>query len=763
MKKHITLAAFLTCVLSLPPALTAPVAAQQQTPAPASSASPQQTPTATQRGQSSTDAIDDEVVQITTNLVQLDAVVTDRKGRQITDLRAEDFEIFENNELQPITNFSYVALAPEPAATTAPASPANRPTVADKLAPPTPPVRLRPEQVRRTIALVVDDLGLSFESMSSVRQALRKYVDQQMSPNDLVAIIRTSAGVGALQQFTADKRQLYSAIERVRWYPAGRSGISAFAPISSFEVAARGADEAARRRVGRENGALGASNAGADLDEFRDEIFSVGTLGALNYVVRGLRELPGRKGVVLFSDGLPLFDRDSAEDGGRTEANSKIFNAMRRLIDLANRASVVVYTIDARGLQVLGLTAEDDVNGLSLVQIESRLSDRRAAFSDTQDGLNYLAQQTGGIALRNTNDLSSGIRRALEDQKGFYLIGYRPSEKTFDRVTGQRRFNKFTIKLKGRTDLRVRTRSGFYGVPSEDVRSPARRTRAEQIVYALRSPFANSGVNLRLTSIFGNESQVGSFVRSMLHIDASALTFTQEADGWRKAIVDVVAFTYDGEGKVVDTVNRTETMQVRAEAYEQLQRDGVLYVINVPVKKAGAYQLRVAVRDAKSERTGSASQFIEVPNISNKRLALSGLMVASYSNAEQQQANAVSRDKASVAAPQTSPAVRRFVQGAALEYSYQIYNAILDHATARGQLQTQVRIFRDGQQIYAGKPVNYDASGQPDPQRLSVGGRLQLGAAMPVGEYVIQAVVTDLLAKEKRRTVTQWIDFEIVK
>src|SRR6202008_1014034 len=103
----------------------------------------------------------------------------------------------------------------------------ERPVTPDKNAPPLPPVPLRSDLVRRTIAIVVDDLGLSFESTYFVRRALKKFVDEQMQPGDLVAIIRTSGGMGALQQFTIDKRQLYAAIERVKYYPAGRSGISA--------------------------------------------------------------------------------------------------------------------------------------------------------------------------------------------------------------------------------------------------------------------------------------------------------------------------------------------------------------------------------------------------------------------------------------------------------------------------------------------------------------------------------------------------------
>ena len=158
----------------------------------------------------------EEVVRISVTLVQLDAVVTDKQGRLVTDLRSSDFEIYEDGRKQHITNFSFVSTQPEalPAAATEPRSKAPLP--------PGPPTRLRPNQVRRTIALVVDDLGLSFESTAAVRDALKKFVDQQMQPGDLVAIIRTGAGMGALQQFTADKRELYAAIERVRWNMVGR-------------------------------------------------------------------------------------------------------------------------------------------------------------------------------------------------------------------------------------------------------------------------------------------------------------------------------------------------------------------------------------------------------------------------------------------------------------------------------------------------------------------------------------------------------------
>lgn len=608
---------------------------------------------------------------------------------------------------------------------------------------PLPPARLRPEQVRRTFALVVDDLGLSFESAHFVRQGLKKFVDEQMQPNDLVAIIRTRSGVGALQQFTADKRQLYAAIERVRWFPSGRGGISAFGAIESDPLA-----QAAEEAAGGEDDPISAANsAREDPDDFRESIFTVGTLGALNYVVRGMRELPGRKSVVLFSDGFQLF-RDNNRD-------ERVLTALRRLTDLANRASVVVYTIDARGLQTLGLTAADDTSGLSSEQVSAQLDDRRRENFETQDGLNYLAQQTGGFFIRNTNDIAGGVRRVLRDQEGYYLIGYRPDAATFDAVNA-RRFNRIAVKVK-RPGLRVRTRTGFLGVTDENATPVAPRTREAQITEALTSPFSKSGVELRLTSLFTNDPKAGSYLHSLLHIGGRDLQFTKEADGWHKVVFDVVALMFNQDGKIADQVNRTETVRVRGEQYDIAQRSGFTYTMNVPIKQPGAYQFRVAVRDTGTSRTGSASQFIEVPNIKKNNLALSGLVVLGTPPTN------IAAADASIVEAEALPAVRRFRPLMEIGYGYLVYNAKLDKANGQPQIETQARLYRDGQLVFTGKQIPLNTNGQPDLKRLPVNGRLKLGTDLKPGEYVLQVVATDLLAKGQNRIRAQVTDFEIVK
>jgi hypothetical protein len=113
--------------------------------------------------------------------------------------------------------------------------------------------------------------------------------------------------------------------------------------------------------------------------------------------------------------------------------------------------------------------------------------------------------------------------------------------------------------------------------------------------------------------------------------------------------------------------------------------------------------------------------------------------------------------------PQANPVVRRFKRGMVLEFNYLIFNARLDKATARPQLETQVRVFREGQPIFTGNPRPLDASDQTDLKRIIAGGALKLGTDMTPGDYVLQVIVTDRLAADKNRTTTQWIDFEITQ
>jgi hypothetical protein len=483
-----------------------------------------------------------------------------------------------------------------------------------------------------------------------------------------------------------------------------------------------------------------------------------------------MRELPGRKSILLISDGFSIY---SADDPTR---NFRTLFALRRLIDQANRATVVIYTMNATGLQTTGLTAADSTSGLSSDQVEKMLSDRRTQAFESQDGLNYLAKETGGIAIRNTNDLSGGIRRVIEDQASYYLIGYRPDASTFEEKSGRRAYHKLSLKVTRPGKFSVRMRNGFYGI-SEDQEKALATTPRQQLLTALTSPFGAAGVHMRLTTLFANDAKIGSYMRSFLYINANDLTFTDLHDGFHTAEFDVVAITFGDNGSVVDQAGKSFTIRARDEEYVRLRREGFVFFLTVPIKKAGAYQLRAALRDNSSEHLGSASQFIEVPDIKKNRLAISGILVRAADPATKNKPAATAGAAANQSPPvqntekkdpesadlSISVATRQLKRGQVLQYSFLVYNARLDKTTAQLHLRTQLRLFRDGQLVFTGKETAESNVSQSDLKRITVSGGVQLGGDLIPGEYVLQITATDPLADEKHQVATQWIDFEIVK
>jgi len=699
----------------------------------------------------------EDVVKITTSLIQVDATVLDKKGKPVKGLTDDDFEIYENGKKQPITNFSFVELGSEKEKTTEQI--AAKP-VKGAVAPPPVPVRLRPEQVHRTVALVVDDLGLSVMSVDVVKTALKKFVDEQMLPGDVVAIIRTGSGAGALQQFTTDKRILHAAIDRVRWNPHGRAGVNLFAVADpSIEGAARVGSqsyavtgEAALPQETLEH----QQNAYTDMlgsqrqaDQYNQEIFSVGTLGAVNYVVRGMRDLPGRKAVVLFSDGFVLYDLDN----GKKKPNPRLVDNFQRLTEMANRNSVIIYTMDARGVvNALMANAEDTFedfvqSGRPIVQ-EVAIS-RSVELYESQEGLRALAEQTGGFAVINNNNLAKGIQRIMNDQNSYYVLGYQPSSESFD--AKKLRFNKLEVKVL-RPDLHVRYRSGFFSVRDED-RTPPVKTPRQQIYAALTSPFYSNDIDLRLTSLLADDTKTGVFMRSLLYVNGADLKFTEEPGGWRKASFDIVAMIFGDNGSIVDEVSRTETIKARAETLQEIIDKGFVSTITVPIKKPGAYQMRVVMRDSATGRIGSASQFVEVPNLKKDRLTLSGILLQRLQKAGSPAPRQFQPDE------QRDFARRRFHLGDNIRFDLSIYNA-RGAKTAQPNLTVQYRIFRHGKEIFTApeKPLAVSAAAVDS---IDSTGVFKLGRNMAPGDYVLQVIVKDLQASGKRAVATQWADFEI--
>ncbi len=678
------------------------------------------------------------VFRINTQLVQIDAVVTGKNGAHMDDLTEDDFELFVDGKKQPLSYFKLVRTVTNP-------TPVEEPKKADKNNPALPPSttaikQVTPEQVSRTVAFVVDDLGMSFESMHFAREALKKFVARQMQDGDLVGIIRTGKGMGAMQQFTADRRVLTTAIEKLTWNPFGRDMIPRFGVQFGQPQQGQGEsdDQFAQRQDSYER-----------TEDFRETVFTVGTLGAVNFVVRGLRELPGRKMVILLSDGFRLFGRD--------RDNPQALESLRRLTDLANRSSVVIYTIDTRGLLPLTPDAAANMNGMTPQQMTQQMSNASQQMFDTQDGLVALARETGGFAVLNNNDINLGVTRVMKDNESYYLLGFDPDDEHFD-VKYRNKYHAIKVKLK-RPGLQVRTRSGYYGVP-ETLAREVPKTREQQILHALYSPFGARDLTMQMTSFFFNSEKGGSFVRSLLHIDSSKLTFSDAENGEKTAKLEIVTFTFDENGKTVENYGRAFGLRFNEAEYKRVLKQGLVYQHDTPILKPGAYQFKIVLRDAPAEKLGAAGQFINVPDLKKNRLALSGLtltgrLVPSAESSAQPPAQPPVNDET-----QPTPAVRRFARTGAFEYYTIAYNPQLNKQTQQSQLTIQVEVYKDGKAIYQSQPRPVELTGQTDPKRLVCAGQLSLNG-LPPGDYLFHLIVTDPLAKPKYARADQWMDFSV--
>ncbi len=684
----------------------------------------QQTPSSTQTKQQNPSQQDqDAIVRISTQLVQIDAVVTDKKGNHIEDLTTDDFELFVDGKKQDLTHFKHVSLPPVKR---------ELPPVKKSDAPPASPnmpsKKLEPREVRRTIAFIVDDLGLSFTSTERVRETLRQFLDRQMQEGDLVAIIRTGRGLGMLEQFTSDKRLLYSAIDKLMWNPLSRDMVPNFGSESSLGESEQSQQSASDQQA-----------LDSGMNNFRDTLFSTGTLGAINFVVNGLRELPGRKSVMLLSDGFRIYPTNSSMGDPDAVAQSEMVQqALKQLVEMANRSSVVIYSMDAKGL--LPLVPGGETGGRPTGDSYAK------AMQDNQETLEgpvSLAVQTGGIATFNNNDLNMGIQEALYDQQSYYLIGFDPEDEMFDR-----KLHKIKVTVK-RPGLQVRARQGFYGYDDEP--RDVEKSRGQQIFGAMLSPLGVRDLSLKMTPYYFNSAKEGSLVRALFHIDSSKLSFKDTGDGKKAIKLDLAAFAFDDKGTALDLNAKHVALTFDEAQYKQVMAEGLTYRADFPIKKPGAYQFRAVLRDIESKRLGTASEFINVPDLSKNRLAMSGL-VLTLPKAE--------GDKTENEDVRTSPYVRSFAKSGWVQYGSAIYNATVDKRTNQPQLSVQAEIYRDGKLLKQLPPKSLELPAKASAKRFDFVGQMLLNNFQP-GDYLLRVVVTDALAKKKVGQVEQWMDFTV--
>ncbi len=315
-------------------------------------------------------------------------------------------------------------------------------------------------------------------------------------------------------------------------------------------------------------------------------------------------------------------------------------------------------------------------------------------------------------------------------------------------------FNKLEIKLT-RPGLKIRYRSGFFGITDEKIQNVTQTPR-QKLMTALTSPFGASDVSLSLYPVYYNDAKDGDLIQALVYIDAKDLKFT-EANGKQKANFDIVAMTFGDNGVTVNQLSKNYTIEVTDKVYQSMLANGFVYKLAVPIKKSGAYQFRIALRDTNSDKVGAASQFVEVPNF-KKRMSISNLILDNFTPEELQKIKLGGSRNTSDRTALLNTTLREFKRGTILRYDYVIYNPKQVQS-----LTTQTRLIRDGRVIYEDTPAPLNLGGQTDLMRLQTSGAITLGKNLEAGSYILQTIVVDPAAKGKNSFAAQFVEFEIVE
>jgi VWFA-related protein len=379
-------------------------------------------------------------------VVRLEVVVTEKRGRPRGDLRKEDFVVLEDGKPQPVVQFHAFA-RPAPAVPTATLPSAlEEGEEAEELLP------------ARYVVLVIDDVHMEFESLVRAQKALRRFLSEDLRPEDQVALVTTSGASALSEEFTADRavlRQILSRLSaqgrRSEW--SGVPHISEYQAelIESGESMALDAAiqemlEAGTYQDARSAELVVRAKARAILDEavYNSRL----TLETLESLCRGLAGVTGRKALFLVSNGFLT---------GISTHSTTHFD-LRRIADAGTRAGVVVYSLDVAGLRAAppgaGAASQRRPVPATIGTIEAM---HRRSEAATRDAMHALAADTGGFLAENSNDIRAGLREMLKDTEAYYVLAYEP---TNTQRNGS--FRRIEVRVPGVPGAKVRTRSGYF-------------------------------------------------------------------------------------------------------------------------------------------------------------------------------------------------------------------------------------------------------------------------------------------------------------
>ena len=529
-------------------------------------------------------------LSVSTQLVVEAVVVKDKRGNAIGGLSAKDFSISEDGAPQTVSFCEYQQLPP--GATPMPPSEPENITIYDELSrtriSPETPGKLR-YQDRRLLALYFDMTTMPPGDQLRALDAAKRFIKTQMSPADLVALLRFSGGaVDVLQDFTSDRTRLLSIIETMIVGEGQGYGISNDDASASDTGAAFGQDDS----------------------EFN--VFNTDRqLSALETAAKLLGQLSEKKALIYFASGLRLNGLDNQAQ-------------LHATIDTAIRAGVSFWPIDARGLVAqapLGDATQGSQGNLGMYSGAAALA-VTSDFQQSQDTLFALAGDTGGKALLDYNDLAKGIAQAEQATSSYYILGYYATNTKQDG-----RFRRIKITLNSGLSADLDYRQGYYADKQFSKFTPADKERQLEDALMLEDPITELTIAMEIDYFQLNRAEY--FVPIVVKIPGRELALAKRR-GAEHTLLDFIGEIKDQYGSTITNLRDKMNIKLSDATAAQLAKRPIEYDAGFTILP-GEYTIKLLARDDETGRIGTYQNSFVIPNLNkeDKRIPISSVVLGS--------------------------------------------------------------------------------------------------------------------------------------
>ena len=657
--------------------------------------------------------------EVTSNLVVVNLTVRDRSGKIVEGLKKEDFQVFEDDKAQPVSVFEFQQLKDE---TLPPPIGVARSRMGVEAPPAAEPPKTAPGEVRykdRRLMVLFFDLG-SMRPAEEVRaqEAALKFLSQQMNASDMVALMTFSSSLELVEDFTGDREKLIEAIQAL---PIGEmAGMPGEDPESADDLSEEDANVLFM----------------ADDTEFN--IFNTDRrLSALEAATRHLSSMPEKKALVYFSSGV-----------GKTGVENQ--SQLRATINEAQRANVVFYTIDARGLiaSAPGGDATKAARRGSGIFSGKTQRDRMMKVNDEQDTLYSLAADTGGKALLDENDLTLGITQAQKDLASYYILGYYSTNAAQDG-----RFRRIRVRLASRPQLKLDHRAGYYANKLFKNFNAADKER--QLEEALQLGNPKTELPLAIEINYFRLNRTSYFVPLAAKVPASLIALARKGSA-ETAELDFIGQVRDSKGALAGAVRDTIKVKLTNATAAEWSKRALEYDTGF-LLAPGVYRIRFLARENQEGKMGTFETRFEVPDLNREQdgVRMSSVVWSSQREALTSAVGGASNSKKLLAVhplihngQKLAPSITRvFRKNQNLYVYFEVYDPEAEPDAKLPSVAASLSLYRGRSKAFESEPVRVSRFAESRNQAVTFQFQVPLAGLKP-GRYTCQMNVVDEVGRK---------------